>query len=273
MEYDDDSDCPSIQGIVDFPEDAEPDIDDDISPGVLENEVDNSAEEEEAVEDDDAADSSTSAVRTENIELPLNTNWRIIEAASVGENINIDIARVDDKMLSDYTKQAKHLMKKVDFSIMVMQLKDTSSSEAVQYTNCFLPPALWLTLRNHMDKKLPENKRCTMREIELLMRLLFSLGAYSSSLSFVLKHVELYPPIATIIRLLPRGENRVRELLSALDPSEKRQGIAFESEWLEPFRKNKFVTEMEQWMSCTSAELAYAPGFDLCIDDDKVCYI
>lgn len=268
MDYDDDSDCPSVQGIVDFAEAAIDDIDDEHNVAVAE---DNAGDLEEAEEQDGGNAPPLPDVPIQEVDDLLTSSWRYVSSKSVAQSMKVDIAVVDDNMFGSTSKQAHHVMKQVSQTMRVLELRESSSSEPVQYTNCFLPLELWVKLQSEMNRKLPETSpRVSMRELELLFRLFFALGAYSTSFSFVVKHLSSYPMIATIVNLMPRGETRIRELIQALDPSDCSVSKSNTDEWFQPFRRNKFVTEIEALMSSAAAEIGYQPGFDICIDDDKV---
>ena len=161
MEFDDDSDAPSIMEEATLHNDDSDNSDDD-----------NIGTEEHWDEWDGDEDP---------------TEWRVFPAKEVANKICIDFGRNDLDMFKQLETQANHLYEQVAAQRLVNSRDCEYATECVQLTNYFLPPSLWLTLQSQMNKRLPHGVELVeSREIELMFRFLFALGSYQGSSTSIL---------------------------------------------------------------------------------------
>lgn len=245
MEYDDDSDCPSeeeglgMEGLDDpHDEDLAGEEDDDDSPTL----------------DDSLEDEGTAQI-----------DWSFLSAEYIAEHCEVDIAGNDIMLCRQLRDQANHLLDRIREKCRSLHYDSHDHLDAAKLTNCFLPIYIWHELKSMMDQTLTEPVR--MRELELLLRFLFAVGAYQTSVGSVLKNPAWYGKAEAILNSFQGGAARVKELLVAMDPSSGKK------EWNEPFARNRRIQELERMISRSCSEMAWKSGFDLCIDDDKVCIV
>ena len=81
---------------------------------------------------------------------------------------------------------------------------------------------------------------------------------------------DYYPGCHNVVQLFKGGAKRLHELLVALDPLETKSPSACDLQWLGPFRKNTDLLEIERMICWSCSAMTFQPGFDLCIDDDKL---
>lgn len=235
MDYDDDSDCPSeeeglgIEGLHELDEDEDLPNDAEI------------VDWDEGVADEE---------------------WSKLSAQYIAKQCALDIGANDIILCQQLQNQTKHLLDRVREKSKSLLYHGSENFDATRLTNCFLPLNIWNELKSMMDETLKEPVR--MRELELLMRFLFAVGAYKTSVGSVLKNPSWYAKAQVILNAFEGSEGRVKELLAAMDPS------ADQNNWKEPFRRNPKIQEFERMISRSCSEMAWKSGFDLCIDDDKV---
>ena len=149
----------------------------------------------------------------------------------------------------------------------------------VQLTQAFIPSTLWVLLRDHINKNLrswgSQEPPATMRELELLFRLLFALGSFCINFGELVERKSAYPKAWMTVTSFEGTESqqvqRVKDLLRAMDPSTTKQSKDNSTvDWNECFSSNELLSSIETLISNHCRSLAWKPGFALCIDDDKM---
>lgn len=244
MDFDDDSDCPSEECLM----------------GLMDRDNEDADQEEE--QGNGGTDSDDDGDITPTVE------WTVLPAKALAENIKIDFGRNDQLMFSELKEQAEHVLVQLDSQLSVQSNNEVYATEAVQLTNCFLPSTMWLELQAIMNKRLGANVPAVeLREIELLFRFLFALGSYRGTLSTVLKGGNYYPGCQGVVKMLHGGADRLHQLIHAMDPAPDKN----ESQWHQPFKKSQDLHRIEKLICDSCSRMTWVSGFDLCIDDDKVC--
>lgn len=253
IEYDDDSDAPSIENNVSL------DLDEDNNDiAINENTVviqDNEEDEEDAVLNDSSA-------------------WRIVSPLDYANKIRIDVAEVNLSMMDSLKKQANHVIQSCSKISKLLGYGSIASSDEVRLANCFLPTEMLLKLLSIINSNLEAmaiDPLASMRELELLLRFMFSLGVYQKSSAQALATPEWFPGVAKVVREIKQATyaekvERMRLLMQALDPMPTK----VEEDWKGIFQENSAWSEIEETLSKHCSSLAWNPGFNLCVDDDKV---
>ena len=178
---------------------------------------------------------------------------------------------VDEELFADLKKQVSVVKTNIDNAKKNLSEDDKQRmSEHIQTFNCFMPMEFPHKLLQIANKIRPAAEPpVVIREIELILRLIFSLAVYGKSLDFLLKHRSAFPYVRWVIETFAGEEDRARKILRWLDVFPNHQqhhGLCWDS----PFQQNKDMLELERIVTRSNSNMVFQPGFGLTEDDDKM---
>ena len=198
-------------------------------------------------------------------------------AKAFSGTVHLHYDDVDDMLLAKMKQQVAYIKANVTVAENNLQQDDLDRmTEHVKMYNCFAQTAFYQHLLALANKGRPHDGQdgrepVSMREIELVLRLIFALAVHSdTSLDFAVKHPNDYPLISNTLRAFVGGEVRARKILRWLDVMPNHQQH-HGSVWDAPFERNRDLQDLEKLVTQANAKIAFEVGkSDLVVDDDKM---
>ena len=189
-----------------------------------------------------------------------------------GGHVTLHFDNIDAVFQQRMAEQVTVLKKRVDDKRKMMNSQDKNRmSDATWMTNCFAPSELFLLLKDTANRNRPDDSpNIEMREIELVVHLIFGLAVYDTSLECCCEFPSVYTLVAETVAQFKGGLDRAKLVLSGLDCYEnhsRHHGTV----WSTPFRTNPFLNKLEYQITTACSSMVFERGVsDLIVDDDKM---
>lgn len=257
-----------MNSAADYQTDDDDDDDSDFCPSLVSKERANSANSESS--------SITSAEDLEGFEevdtdelFALTNEWEAVEFKG---QVRLHFDSIDESFAEKLKEQITVLRQRIDDKRKTFTRRDEQRmNEDVSLFNCFATSDIWHHLHEIANKNRPNNSEAiTMREMELVCRLIFALGYYGHALDRCISHSAEYPCVAAILEEWPGGGTRAELVLRSLDCI-KTHGQHYGTVWDAPFEQNLDLKKLERLVTEACSSIVFQKGSsNFIIDDDKM---
>jgi hypothetical protein len=185
--------------------------------------------------------------------------------------INLHFDSIDAEFEKKLQQQATYIKEKLNEKKTFHKEDLKRMTDSVLLFNSFASPEIFFHLKDSMNKNRPPSAPdIEMREVELMVRLIFALSVYETSFERCCALPRIYPLVASIVAKFEGCADRANLVLRATD-FYRNHLQNYGDIWDAPFQANPILQKLEQQVTHSCAEIAFKTGVsDFIVDDDKM---